>query len=131
DRIMRIAGLFILLLTVLQGYAQQQALNTLSHDDFRIWKTLEDPSIAADGRYMAYRLVTGEGDPQLQIYDTLTSVTRTITRVSKAGFDYNGQYVFGLIKPHRDSLRALERKKVDKNEWPGDTLFIADAGGGN
>lgn len=128
---MRIASLFILLLTVLQGYAQQQALKTLSHDDFRIWKTLEDPSITADGRYIAYRLVTGEGDPQLQIYDTLTSVTRTISRVSKAGFDYNGQYVFGLIKPHRDSLRALERKKVDKNEWPGDTLFIADAGGGN
>ena len=31
---------------------------------------------------------------------------------------------FGIITPHRDSLRALERKKVEKKKWPSDTLFI-------
>ena len=51
--------------------------------------------------------------------------------MSKSTIDYDGKFIFGLITPHRDSLRALERKKVEKKEWPADTLFITSGVAGS
>ncbi len=113
----------MLFFTVLQG--QSGAKKILDHPDFLIWNTLQDSRISADGRYVIYRTVPGEGDGKLRIYDALTTITFTLDRVSKAAIDYDGRYVYGLISPHRDSLRNLERRKVNKKEWPCDTLFIA------
>jgi dipeptidyl aminopeptidase/acylaminoacyl peptidase len=104
--------------------AQESQLRQLDHPDFLIWKTIQDKQIAADGGFVAYRLVPGEGDPQLNIYDAATKTTRQIARVSKSNIDYDGKFIFGLITPYRDSLRNLERKKIEKKEWPCDTFFI-------
>ncbi|MBK8831352.1 MAG: hypothetical protein IPN60_10940 [Saprospiraceae bacterium] len=123
--------LFGLLCIVISLRAQETALKTLDHPDFLIWKRIEDRQIAADGRVVTYREVPGEGNPTLKIYDATTTATSQIQRVSKSNIDYDGRFIYGLITPHRDSLRALERKKVDKKEWPADTLFITSGVAGN
>ena len=109
--------------------AQDPTLKALDHSDFLIWKKIQDQQLSADGSFATYRLVPGEGDPNLKIYNTLTKSTVQISRVSKSNIDYNGKFIYGLITPYRDSLRNLERKKVDKKEWPGDTLFITTGDG--
>lgn len=118
--------LFLLfgLLNLYSFIAQAQAFKTLDHADFKIWNTIHDHDIAADGQTIIYRVVPGEGDPSLHIYSKTQPSTLVIQRVSKARLDYDGQYVIGVITPKRDSLRALERKKVEKKDWPCDTLFI-------
>ncbi len=103
---------------------QSSGLKQLDHHDFLIWNTIQNEQINATGDLVIYRTVPGEGDPTLNIRTVDNPNTRTISRVSKANIDYDGKFIYGLITPYRDSLRYLERKKVDKKEWPGDTLFV-------
>ena len=109
---MKHTALLLFLLCSLTLQAQDAGLKVLDHSDFLIWNTIQDRQIAADGRIVTYRLVPGEGNPTLKIYDATTTATSQIQRVSKSTIDYDGKFIFGLITPHRDSLRALERKKV-------------------
>ncbi|HEX5112078.1 MAG TPA: hypothetical protein VFV79_04475, partial [Saprospiraceae bacterium] len=106
------------------GQGQDNPLKTLDQQDYLTWKTIKDVQLSADGRFTSYRVVPGEGDPLLHIYDAKDKSTIQVSRVSKSQFDYEANILFGIITPHRDSLRALERKKVDKKKWPCDTLFI-------
>ena len=128
---MKLTSLLLLLLCTFSIQAQDNGLKVLEHSDFLIWNTIQDRQIAADGRIVSYRVVPGEGNPTLKIYDATTTATSQIHRVSKSTIDYDGKFIFGLITPHRDSLRALERKKVDKKEWPADTLFITSGVAGS
>lgn len=115
----------ILLLVISYRAASQGAsLKPLDHSDFLIWNQINNEQIGADGTLVIYRVVPGEGDPQLRIYHAPSKSTTRVDRVRKAQMDYDGRFVMALITPHRDSLRLLERKKVDKKEWPGDTLLI-------
>ena len=118
------------ILTALMVKGQTGTLKTLDHSDFLIWNKIQDPQISADGRITIYRVVPGEGDPNLRIYDALTGSTIRIPRVSRSSLDYTGRYVYGIITAPRDTLRSLERRKVDKKEWPCDTLFVFEAPAG-
>jgi dipeptidyl aminopeptidase/acylaminoacyl peptidase len=102
----------------------QDSLKTLDHSDFLIWNSIHDQQISFDGSLITYRIVPGEGDPKLVIHHKADGFDQVIHRVSRSQIDYDGGYVYGLITPHRDSLRLLERRKTDKKEWPADTLFI-------
>jgi hypothetical protein len=44
-------------------------LKALDHSDFLIWKTIQNVQLSADGKITTYRLVPGEGDPILNIYN--------------------------------------------------------------
>ncbi len=114
----------------LSGYSQANTLKTLDHNDFLIWKTIQDQQISGDGGLITYRLVPGEGDPRLMINTARDSSTLAIDRVSKSSISYDGKYMYGIITPHRDSLRAWERKKIDKKKWAPDTLFIREVNSG-
>lgn len=105
--------------------AQETGLKTLDHSDFLIWNTIKNSQINAAGDLVIYRTAPGEGDPTLNIRSVGNPNAITISRVSKANIDYDGKFIYGLITAHRDTLRHLERTKVDKKEWPGDTLFIS------
>lgn len=121
----KILVFYITTLTLLAfGQDSKQALKMLDQQDYLTWKTIKDVQMSADGMYSSYRVVPGEGDPVLNIYDASKKSTVSLPRVSKSQFDYEADVIFGTIAPYRDSLRALERKKVDKKKWPSDTLFI-------
>ncbi|MBK9981690.1 MAG: S9 family peptidase [Saprospiraceae bacterium] len=111
---------------IIRGHAQNSPLKVLDHSDFLIWKTIQDIQLSGDGHITTYRLVPGEGDPTLLIYDASDKTTQQIERASRSNIDYDGKFIYGSITPHRDSLRNLERKKIEKSKWPCDTLFIYD-----
>jgi dipeptidyl aminopeptidase/acylaminoacyl peptidase len=124
------ALLFFLLFGYIHIYSQDQALKMLDQTVYTTWKTIQDQQISADGNTVIYRVVPGLGDADLSIYNVSNKSTLLIPRVTKARIDYDGLFVFGIITPHRDTLRNLERKKTDKKEWPCDTLFIYSAQSG-
>ena len=117
--------ILILFLGLSLSLHAQDTLKTLEQSDFLLWNTLQDIQLAADGAHITYRVVPNEGDPTLCIYRPKDKTTFRIPRTSKSNMEYDGKFIYGLITPHRDSLRSLERKKVDKKEWPCDTLFIS------
>src|SRR5687768_9693361 len=123
---MKLPFLILVFFTANISLFAQDTLKQLDHSDFLIWKTIQDQQLSSDGTLATYRTVTGEGDPQLAIYFHQDSLTHNISRVSRSTIDYNGKFIYGLISPHRDSLRKLERKKIEKKDWPSDTLFIYD-----
>ncbi|MEO5907463.1 MAG: prolyl oligopeptidase family serine peptidase, partial [Saprospiraceae bacterium] len=108
----------------MDAYGQETNLKTLDHSDFLIWKTIQDQQISAYGDLVTYRLVPGEGDPQLWLHSLKDSSVQRFDRVSRSNMDYNGKFIYGITTPHRDTLREKERKKIDKKKWPADTLFI-------
>ncbi|MEP6794829.1 MAG: prolyl oligopeptidase family serine peptidase, partial [Saprospiraceae bacterium] len=112
---------------IIRGHGQDTMLKILDHSDFLIWKTIQDIQLSTDGNLTTYRLVPGEGDPALLIYDLSDKSTQRIARASRSNIDFDGKFIYGTITPHRDTLRNLERKKIEKNKWPCDTLFIYDA----
>ncbi|MEP6646917.1 MAG: prolyl oligopeptidase family serine peptidase [Saprospiraceae bacterium] len=120
--------LFILVCTFFSllssGYSQNEKLKVLDHPDFLIWNMLQDIQLSSDGATTTYRLVPGEGDPRLIIHNNNVNSNLKLERVSKSNIDYDGKSIYGIITPYRDSLRKLERKKIEKLKWPCDTLFI-------
>lgn len=105
-------------------YAQDAPLKILDHPDFLIWKTIQDIQLSADGHVTSYRQVPGEGDPILFIHHNMDKTNLQLERASRSNMDYDGKFIFGVVTPHRDSLRNLERKKTEKSKLPCDTLFI-------
>jgi len=101
-------------------HGQDTTRKVLDHSDFLIWKTIQDNQLSADGGFTTYRLVPGEGDPILNIYTKADQTTQHVDRTSKSNIDYEGKFIYGTITPHRDSLRNLERKKIEKTKWPCD-----------
>ena len=122
-------GLTLLLLvaTVCTLAAQKKSLD---HPDFAIWKTIEKPKLSPDGRWAAYVLQPGEGDPRLVVYDAWEDRSREFERADDAAVSADSRFVVFRIHPHQDTLQAQRRRKVKKDDLPKDTLGIYDLSSG-
>jgi dipeptidyl aminopeptidase/acylaminoacyl peptidase len=98
----------------------------LDHPDFEIWKTIKSPSISPDGNHIMYSLEKGEKDNFFKIKDKKSNLIFAHNRASKGVFSYDSQFAFFTIKPWKDSITELKRKKVKKNKLPKDSLGIYD-----
>jgi dipeptidyl aminopeptidase/acylaminoacyl peptidase len=114
----------ILVFTLPAMLAVAQSKRQLDHPDFAIWKRIENTRISNNGAWVAYDIVPGEGDPTLVLYDVATSTERRFPRGGRNQFTDNSQYAVFTIVPPEDTLKALRRRKVDKEKLPPDTLVI-------
>lgn len=119
----KIAYLLSLLLLTIPAFSQKKQLD---HADFALWKTIEKSKMSPNGNWVAYVLEQGEGqlDNTLIIYDALKSNEIRFDRAEEAHFSADNRFAVFRIKPPIDTLKALRRKKVDKEELPKDTLAI-------
>ena len=102
----------------------------LSHEELLTWKEIEDPSISNDGNWVAYSLKAEEGDATLKVWNATTGETLTFDRGEKAAFSANSEYLFFKIHPHEDSIKAMRRKDVKKEDLTKDSLGILTLAGG-
>ena len=109
----------------------QQPLKKLEQQDIASWKRIEREMISNNGRWVAYGLSPNEGDASLHVYDDQTGKTLDFPRGEQAAMSSDSRFLAFRIKPHRDSLIALRKKKVKKDELPGDTLCILDLEAGS
>ena len=113
----------LLICFTLFSFSQKKVLD---HKDFEIWKTIKNTSISPDGNYIMYSLEKGEKDNFLKIKDPKAKTIFSYNRASKGTFSYDSKFAFFSIKPWKDSITELKRKKVKKNKLPKDTLGIYD-----
>ncbi len=100
------------------------AKKILDHADFDLWKTIEKPILSDNGRWACYELRMLEGDPELVLFDGMHSKELRFARAQDAAFSADSHFLVFRIKPATDTLRALRRKKVKREELPKDTLAI-------
>jgi len=96
----------------------------LDHSDVELWNTIKSKTISSDGNFIMYSLEKGEQDQFLKIKDAKTNLIFEYMRGEEGKFTYNSKYAIFTIKPFKDSIRALQRKKIDKDKLPKDTLGI-------
>ena len=125
---LQFTGSLVCLLFSLSLTAQKQILD---HADFNIWNTIEDESISPDGTLVMYSLERGEADKYLRIKSADGALVFQHDRAGDGVFSWDSQYAFFTVKPWRDSLRALKRRKVKKKDLPLDSLGIYERSSGS
>jgi dienelactone hydrolase len=117
---LRLAFLGILLLP-LTAPAQKPAL---TQDDIAGWKSIASPLISNDGRWVGYQLKPNEGDPTLVLYDTRQQQEHAFARGKDLALSADSRWAAFLIEAPEDTLKALRRRKVKKEDLPKDTLAL-------
>ncbi|MGB5360940.1 MAG: hypothetical protein WBN27_13445, partial [Eudoraea sp.] len=98
----------------------------LDHSDFEIWNSIKDKSISPDGNYIMYSLEKGEADQHLKIKDGKANILFQYERGSKGRFTYDSNYAVFTINAWRDSILAMKKRKIKKEDLPKDSLGIFD-----
>lgn len=116
------AVLAILLLFISITISAQKKI--LAHADVEIWNVIKNNVISSDGNFMMYSLEKGEQDQFLKIKDANANLIFEHHRSEEGKFTYNAKFAIFTVKPYKDSIRAAQRKKIDKDKLPKDTLGI-------
>jgi dipeptidyl aminopeptidase/acylaminoacyl peptidase len=98
----------------------------LLNDDIAQWRSIEKSKISNDGRWVVYVERPTEGDHDLKIYDTQAGKTYLVPRGEQATFSADSRFAAFVIKPQRDSILKLRRKKTKKEDLTKDSLGIYD-----
>jgi dipeptidyl aminopeptidase/acylaminoacyl peptidase len=125
---MTMRAYFLLLLSSISGAAlsaqNTPAREALDHDAFDHWKRIEAPQISHDGRWVAYTLRAETGDPTLIFYDGLNDREFVYARAEGAQISADSRFAAFLIKAPADTVKAMRRRKVKKEDLPKDTLAL-------
>lgn len=103
-----------------------QEKRPLDHDDYARWNRIQNDVLSDDGRWLAYRLVPGEGDATLTIRDLRGDAEFELERGAQPRFTADARYLVAMIEPMEaveDSLRAAGTRGDD---MPDDSLAIID-----
>jgi dipeptidyl aminopeptidase/acylaminoacyl peptidase len=123
---LRLAFLLMLLLPLMAS-GQKPAL---TQDDIAAWKTIASPTISNDGHWVAYQLKPNEGDPALIIHDIRNKKDLVFPRSKSHALSADSRFAAFLIQAPEDTVKAMRRRKVKKDDLPQDTLVILNLASG-
>jgi hypothetical protein len=123
DYIMKTTLYSLFLLLTFTAIAQKKVLD---HPDFEIWNTIKNQSLSNNGKYIMYSLEKGEKDRFLKIKDTKANSIFNYERVAGGSFTFDSKQAIFTIKPWKDSIVEMKRRKVKKGKMPKDTLAVYD-----
>ena len=115
------------LLAATPGVSAQKP--SLDHDDYDRWNRIQGDRLSNDGRWLAFTLVPGEGDPVLQIQGTNGDGSMTVQRASGPQFSANSRWVVATVPPAHAVVDSMRRAEVDRDDLPGDSLILVDLEG--
>ena len=118
--------LMALFLAATVGFAQEK--KPLTHEDYNLWKRIQNPQISQDGNVAVSTIVTGtdRGDGYLKIYNVKTRESSTFKNGYNSRISGDGRYVFFLRKPSYELTRSEKKKEVKKDKMTKDDFFIFD-----
>ena len=100
--------------------AQQKV--SLDHDAYAIWNRIEDEDLSRDGRWLAYRLVPGDGDATLVVENLEDGRRVTVPRGADPGFSADTRFLVARVEPAEAAVDAARAE--DSRDAPGDSLLI-------
>ena len=103
-----------------------QSKKKLTPDNYKSWNRIKDVKIATNGSNVLYTLSGERTNKELHIYNTRSKDTYVFPRADQPSIDYSGNIFMWKSVADVDTIREQKRRKVKKEELPGDSLFIFD-----
>ena len=113
--------IFLTLVISISAFAQKKVLD---HADVELWNTIDDESISPDGNFVVYNLQHENSDSHLILKNAKGNTIFEYDRANKGQFSYDSNFLMFTIKPLKDSLDDMQRRKVKKDKLPKDSLGI-------
>ncbi len=113
---------FFLSLTTAQSQ-QKKAMTPAVYDQ---WSTIGNTQFSNDGLWISYELRKEEGDSQQCLFDASNDELHTFPNSKGGRISADNRYLVFQIHPPTDSLKAMRRRKVDKENLPVPSLAIFD-----
>ena len=101
-----------------------QEKKILSVNDYDGWKSLKNPKISNNGKWVSYEINPQKGDGYLYLYNTETNKLVSVFRGKNAAFSPENDFLAFKIVPEADTVRALKLQKTKNEKMPKDTLCI-------
>ncbi len=98
----------------------------LTIEDLVRWKTIEDPLISPNGRYVCWRQHVEEGDDTLGLWDATSATTRWFARADQAAFSADSRWLAFRLQAPTDSVYAWKKRALSRKKWPKDTLILLE-----
>jgi len=102
-------------------FAQKKVLD---HTDVELWNTIEAEAISPNGNLVVYNLQHDNSDSYLILKDASGDTVFEHERASKGQFSYDSKFLAFTIKPWKDTINNMQRRKVKKDKLPKDSLGI-------
>jgi dienelactone hydrolase len=96
----------------------------ISPEAWDIWKSIENPVISDDGKWISYELRPYKGDGVLIVVNPERLSKFQIPRGSRANFSVGSTFIVYRIEPQQDTIRKLKFEKAKKEKFPKDSLCI-------
>ena len=116
----------LLFLLALAAPATAQQKRALTFTDLMKFRQIENPSISADGRWIAFTAQPDRGDPEVTIRSTLTEQSYVVALGSHPVISKNGAWVAMRLNP---TLEATETAKAGNAPRRGMALASTATGG--
>jgi dipeptidyl aminopeptidase/acylaminoacyl peptidase len=116
----------VLLLLITAASASGQERRALEHADYDSWNRIRDDVLSADGAWLAYRLVPGDGDATLVIRSLTDDRSFTVERGASPRFSADSRYVVALVEPMHSAVDAAKEDDDSDGDAPRDSLSIID-----
>ncbi|MCM8569441.1 prolyl oligopeptidase family serine peptidase [Gramella jeungdoensis] len=119
-------ALILLLIISISGTSQEK--RPLTHDDYDLWKMIQNPQISAAGDLIVTEVTTttGRGDGYLKIFNRRTGKSAQFHNAYRAHIAADGQHIFFLKKPDYEVTRQEKKDDVKKEKQTKDDFFIFD-----
>ncbi len=102
----------------------QSSKKPLDHSTYDIWNTIQNVRVTNNGDWVIYQLQPGEGDPTIKLIDRDGVEQSSYARSKNASFTWDSEYLVWVITAPLDTMKAMRRRKVEKEDLPKDTLAI-------
>lgn len=120
---------FLLLVLFLgSSFCSAQQKKALTHEDYNLWKRIQETKISKDGNTIVSSIVTGtgRGDGYIKIYNASTGTSFTFENGYNSQISSDGNFVFFLQKPKYELTRSEKKREVKEEKMTKDAFFIYD-----
>lgn len=122
----RFSFLWVLVAVLVAAPLAAQQKRSLDHADYDIWNRIQNDVVSADGDWLAYRLVPGDGDATLVVRALESEATLRIDRGASPEFSADSRYLVALIEPMESAVAAAAEAGERGDRAPKDSLAIVD-----
>lgn len=118
----RTFSLILILVIAIQASAQEKKALTI--DDLAAWNKITERVISDNGSLIAFKKEPQKGDPVVTLYNDDAELIATFNCATGINASPDSRYLFFIIKPPEEVVKALKLKKTKKDDMPTDRLGI-------
>ena len=121
---MKRSFIFLVLSIFFVSLLSAQTKKPLDHSVYAEWKSIRQPKISNDGKWVVYDITPARGDGYSCFVELSKSKQDTFFRAVAGNFSPNSNYATFRVTPYFDTIRALKIAKTKAEDLPKDTAIV-------